>query len=106
MKIFSLFICTIIVALSCAPCADVVASYKSTTSTTISSNSSKDNHKDFPADACSPFCACACCSISTVFHTTNYSLNIVKFTEIAYPSAVPAKVIATSLDVWQPPKLS
>lgn len=85
------------------PCSDVAivednARYESVKSTT-------DNHQN-RSDECSPFCACACCSLPTVAQT----LFVIGFHHPIHPPAYTEyrqkDFTNVSIPIWQPPQLS
>ncbi|MFN0293551.1 DUF6660 family protein [Pedobacter helvus] len=106
VRFWSLFICTIVIALSFAPCADAAIRHNKTRSDiTTFNHSSSENHKNTKGDACSPFCVCTCCNVPTFLYRTMFPTNVVIFLQVAYPNARPDKVVSTPLEIWQPPQL-
>jgi len=95
----------LVLALSCLPCADSVASTKPEKAK-VEIIQATDQSEDDHGDACSPFCQCACCasfsinhSIATIFCDINYPLS-------SYCSFLPPDTIEISLPIWQPPRVA
>ncbi|MHB1147280.1 MAG: DUF6660 family protein [Lutibacter sp.] len=88
MKIIAIIISIITITFSALPCDDEVV-IGSQQSASISQSSDFDNHTD--TDLCSPFCACACCTIS-ISEPTNQ-------TEILISPIIPAKELGTHYEV-------
>ncbi|MCZ4224744.1 MULTISPECIES: DUF6660 family protein [Pedobacter] len=106
MKISSLFLCFIIVILSCIPCADVLAMGKlhggPLTEKSITTHSTEKERSDF----CSPFCVCSCCNTTSEVISSTPLVVISKPISSEYNEAYMGEVISLPLSVWQPPKLS
>jgi hypothetical protein len=62
------------------------------------------NHQDAGFDGCSPFCSCACCSISVVSNNFQKISFIPQKIEASYLLNLPSKVLKISIAFWQPPK--
>lgn len=88
MKIIAIAISIITIIFSALPCDDEVV-IGTQQYTLISQGSNFDNHTDI--DLCSPFCACACCTISISEPTRHEEVLI-------YPN-IPMKELCTFNDV-------
>jgi len=56
-------------------------------------------------DCCSPFCTCACCSLSAFVQNTSLSVEVPELMLAEYTQKAFGKAIAAELSVWQPPRL-
>ena len=88
VKIIAILISIITITFSALPCDDEVV-IGSQQSASISQGFDFENHTD--TDLCSPFCACACCTISISEPTRHEEILI-------YP-AIPTKELCTYYEV-------
>ncbi|WP_394364785.1 DUF6660 family protein [Pedobacter antarcticus] len=105
MKFWSRFICIVIIALSCAPCADAAAYNQSSLKTSFTKPVTSQTHNQHRTDACSPFCVCACCNTPTFVRQIIVSIEIPIQIIREYSNGISGKATSTSLSVWQPPQL-
>jgi MFS family permease len=104
MKFFAFIMAFLVLALSVMPCADAGAAiYDGKAKSEITKTTDARGHTD--ADACSPFCYCACCASFSINHFI-VSFNIIP-PNVSNPisSFLPADVIEVALPVWQPPQI-
>ena len=118
MKLFSLILVLIVLALNLVPCADVQE--EADQQTAAAGKQASAVNRQVPAasqhpdtghphpfnDSCSPFCHCSCCANSSV--TQLLQLSSVPSTDYKN-AAIPyltGNYIDVSLPVWQPPQWS
>lgn len=104
MKFFAFIMAFLVLALSVMPCADAGATiYDGKAKSEITKTTDAQGHTD--ADACSPFCYCACCASFSINHFI-VSFNIIP-PNVSNPisSYLPADIIEVALPVWQPPQI-
>jgi len=89
VKIIAVIISIITITFSALPCDDEVF-IGTQHYTSISQSSDLDHHTD--TDLCSPFCACACCTISISEPTRHEEILI-------YPE-IPTKELCTHYEVY------
>lgn len=93
-----------VLALGVMPCADaetVVNDGKSKSE--IIKTSDQQDHKD--ADACSPFCHCACCAGFSINHFIALLTIIPPYGSAPTSRFFSSEVIEVALPIWQPPQL-
>lgn len=93
----------LVLALSCLPCADDVASRNSEKAKTEIGQEAQpeDDHED----ACSPFCQCSCCAGFSINHTITAISYDINYNNSCYSSFHRSEIIEISLPIWQPPQL-
>lgn len=93
--------------LFCVPCADMYeCTITAERKTTFSASNHKDKHQT-ENEACTPFCACACCAVSIFFQpVTSYKIPNDIFQKINFPVQQISYTAQVFLPIWQPPKLS
>ncbi len=104
MKFLGLIMAFLVLALSVMPCADAAATiYDGKAKSEIKNTTDQQAHND--ADACSPFCYCACCASLSINHFI-VSFNLISPC-VSNPTSsfLPAAVIEVALPVWQPPQI-
>lgn len=67
-------------------------------------NQPEDHHRD--ADACSPFCTCACCASVNfkALHSPDTKIPLGLNSKNAI--VIPSEIVDISLPIWQPPQLN
>jgi primosomal protein N' len=109
MKFFSVIFSLYILVLSCLPCGDAdECKVADSENMTISKEKHPEHQQD--TEDCSPFCTCACCGSTIVYHFQ----GLVSMTEES-PSFFPLReriVIKNDSfasnfygNIWQPPKI-
>ena len=105
MKIIAFIIAFTVIVLNCMPCMDgPCGGISNKVNTEFSKSCDRQAHSG--SDACSPFCACNCCSGST------FTLTIPKIEHVEFPYSsketayISNKIPEISLPIWQPPKLA
>lgn len=107
MKFFTVIFSIYILALSVMPCSDAYNDCKDNTE--FSDNSQSHSHKSDTNDICSPFCTCACCSVSANPKFTPFSIKITKLIAVSKLSFHNREFFLASNfygNIWQPPKIS
>jgi hypothetical protein len=102
MKVFSLILVMLVLALNLVPCADVQETAE-TTKAAVHQQTHADQHAPF-MDTCSPFCHCSCCAnsfVAQLLQLSSVPFTTYKNTTVPYISG---KYIDVSLPVWQPPQ--
>ena len=104
MKFFALIMAVLVLALSVMPCADAGAAIKdSKAKSGITKTTGRQDHND--ADACSPFCHCACCAGFSINHLIA-SINIIPpYINTTKSSFLHSDIIEVVLPIWQPPQI-
>lgn len=91
--------------LSCLPCSDgEECNVKGERKISVTDDHQQHNHD---TEACTPFCTCSCCSVSTFYS----NLAKIQTTKIAaqpvkYPIYHVAFFTEVFYSVWHPPKIS
>ena len=102
MKIVAFVMAFWVLALSNMPCADA-ATINGKETSEVTKNTGSQQHND--ADACSPFCHCACCAGFTITHIIVSTLVNPFYNLNPTDSFLHADVVAVALPVWQPPQI-
>jgi len=105
VKFWSRLICIVVIALSCAPCADAAAYNQSSLKISFTKPVTSQTHNKSGIDACSPFCVCACCNTPTFVRETIVSIEIPIQIIQKYLKVISGKATSAPLSVWQPPQL-
>jgi hypothetical protein len=104
MKLFFGILACFMLWMSCLPCGDIDECNDS--AATVSSSANHQQHEHQP-EACSPFCACACCGISAFYSSLiKAQPSKLVFLSKRYPLFHVALTAYPSYSVWQPPRLS
>jgi hypothetical protein len=102
-QIFSIFLAALMLALVFVPCKDNCEDEQHQINQSVQSTT--EHHQEHN-DICSPFCVCACCSMSaTVQYYAAFILNnplVVKQLSAIYRSGFSE----FHYSIWQPPKLN
>ena len=105
MKIFAYIMAMMVLIQSEMPCKDTtIASNEGKAKLETIQKSSRHDQTNH-ADACSPFCQCACCAGFSVNHSIAGMSHIVIHNDRSYNSFLPSKIIEIAYPVWQPPQL-
>ncbi len=103
MKFFALIFTFYMLGLACLPCSDIDECITKT-DTTITNHSNQHGHNKV-VKHCSPFCICACCATSIVFHKiVNYTTHKVTIISVKYPFYPNFYLTHSTSNIWQPPK--
>lgn len=104
MKFFAFIMAFLVLSLSVMPCADAGAAIKDTKAKTeITKTTDQQDHND--ADACSPFCHCACCAGFSINHFIAALTIIPPYSSTTKSSFLHSDVIEVVLPIWQPPQI-
>ena len=89
--------------LTCVPCNDTdELVFDTGTLITQQTNSSHHEHTDM----CSPFCACACCHVSSLEPPqSSYSAEVGVNEDKDIPSLENFFIQDCDINIWQPPKI-
>jgi hypothetical protein len=104
MKFLFFFLGCYLLALSCLPCGD---SNEQEIKEAITISETNEEQHDDCDETCTPFCACACCSVSPFFNPIG-KIQVVK-TILQQPQYFHAKETGLSevlSSIWQPPKIA
>ncbi len=102
MKFFAFIMAFLILALSVMPCADANAvDVKAKTEFSKHSQPHPENHPD----ACSPLCACNCCSGVAFFSAIKKTGLVSLYVSPVYNSDIAPRLFSIALPIWQPPQL-
>lgn len=104
MKVIALLISIYILYLVSLPCMDGAACVDNQHSEQTTHHDQGDEHNH--ADGCSPFCICACCSVTVIITTFHFESD---HSYIPVEVNIPQKQGFSSTDfqfIWQPPQLS
>lgn len=103
MKIFSLCMSIYLMALCCLPCGDS-EECEEKAEHQIASKIEHEDH-EHPLEACTPFCYCACCSVS-VINQPIYRISIIGQSVQQLPIISIVRFYSGDFrSFWQPPKL-
>ncbi len=104
MKFFALIMAFLVLALSVMPCADTCTAYNDgKAKSEITQTTDRQDHND--AEACSPFCHCACCAGFSINPFIASIIIIPFYASNSSCSFLPADVIKVALPIWQPPQI-
>ena len=104
MKALSILLSLYVLYMVSLPCVDEAINCNKV-STEISSG--HNNHHDTNhVDECSPFCVCACCSVSVDITTFVFETNPVRNIQSQLLPNYKESLSSFFLPIWQPPKLS
>lgn len=104
MRSLYFIVTMIVIGLSLMPCRDSGIAGKP--GTTLSVNKASDNHTHKQdQDQCSPFCQCACCNVPSVSRINAFLIIPPLRAETTYTDILPAKILKSSISIWQPPKV-
>ncbi len=103
MKIFSLLLMLLILAMNFKPCADEIFIDTSEVVHTVIEKTA--DHQSTGADDCSPFCYCACCSVRSFSAKETVVTIFLPQIKIQEPNFLLGHVHQISLSIWQPPQL-
>ena len=100
MKLLRIVLVNVILLSSAYPCADVKSITFGEIVLAIPSIEHQDNAKEF----CSPFCMCACCSISySIENISSFNSDLVSTDT---PRIIQNKYLKQHFSqIWQPPKV-
>ncbi len=106
MKKIAFILSIIIFSLSLMPCTDGYTCDIDAYGMSVHNDGSDGhNHNDDEGDLCSPFCYCACCSVSFTMNNLNMEIksNIIPLQEYLFSYN---SIHSNEFDdnVWQPPK--
>lgn len=107
MKFLTVIFGIYILALSVMPCGDTYNAYK--TNTVLTENSQSHSHDSDHNDQCSPFCTCACCSISSSSKLAPLNIKITKpevVSKLTFPHQNFSLVSNYYGNIWQPPRIN
>lgn len=101
MKFLAYLMAVAVLLLSFVPCDDIE---------TVGGNikledthqTKTDNHDE--ADACSPFCICACCSGFSINHSSFSLTKPISFTGIHFSNFLSSCASEIHTSFWQPPR--
>lgn len=107
MRVFLIIWSVYLLGLSLAPCSDTLNGCEPVEESTPYEN---HNHSNDADDSCTPFCHCACCSISLTVYNFN-SLTVNEPLTIIIPHTEPFWTYSESHSsyfgsIWQPPKIN
>jgi hypothetical protein len=105
MKIFSIFMTVLLLAIGFVPCKDGkdMSKGKVKTELTADQHHDDDTHHE---DGCSPFCVCACCSLQSVHASILHFIPAANLLVTEYDLPGTDDVQELSRPIWQPPKLT
>lgn len=93
-----------VLALSFMPCMDDAYAMNSKNAKCLISKSGQPQGHN-QTDACSPFCACNCCTGFTLQFSPYQTDNTILFSTEKTAFHLPSKISDIALPVWQPPQL-
>lgn len=107
MKIFTVIFSLYILCLSLMPCSDSFNDCVSNVD--LTETTQPHQHKSDHNDLCSPFCTCACCSISASVKFIPFTIKLAKVvtnSKINFPNQEFTFISNFYSNIWQPPKIS
>ncbi|MCO5247510.1 MAG: hypothetical protein M9887_00960 [Chitinophagales bacterium] len=103
MRAFCILMSIYLLALSCMPCNDVDVLYTDA-QVCLTDQANHDHHEH--TDACSPFCACACCHVNSIEPPhTDFVVQIPEITDKNVHTYYQFFIQDYDLNIWQPPKI-
>ncbi|TCK80822.1 DUF6660 family protein [Albibacterium bauzanense] len=106
MKLFSIFLAIFFILLDIAPCGDQIDCNLDPGQKTTLVDSGNHPDKPHTEEACTPFCSCACCSISIAGVDASSTLSAyIPKTDLAINLAT-SFPLSAQFSVWQPPKIA
>ncbi|UYQ95431.1 hypothetical protein MKQ68_10005 [Chitinophaga horti] len=105
MKLFPVLLAFFLLVLSILPCRDGIDACAEEATPTAFHQPEHQEHEQH-ADACSPFCACACCSIQSMKAPFIVATAAPLYAIIVYASTFVPDVSEMPLPIWQPPRLT
>jgi hypothetical protein len=104
MKWFVYILSLYLLAISCIPCTDEVATLDNSTQTILLLTDTQTDASQ-ETDLCSPLCVCSCCAgfvLSTVQHTLPKAIGFSQAIKSLYKQE---SLSCLSFSIWQPPKI-
>ena len=102
MKFIAFILAITLMALYCIPCQDDDRFVKAGDIKTEQHKSHQPEHKDL----CSPFCSCACCSVSSINTVAAFTTIPAPTTSIVFSDRDLGAILKMAIPVWQPPQLA
>jgi hypothetical protein len=99
MRLISYILTFWVLLLSCIPCSD-----QATTSPAAIQFTAAAADRHTPADACSPFCICACCATNPVLSEQMVYTHCSSDVSVSPTSRCFSFIQEVLIDVWQPPQ--
>ena len=104
MKVLSILLSFYVLYMVSLPCVDEVINCNKILSEI--STGHNNHHDTNHADECSPFCVCACCSVSVDLTAFVFDTNPVRHIQSQLIPCYKESLSYFFPPIWQPPKLS